>query len=378
MTSIVIVGAGTAAYTCARELRKLDKQVALTLVSQDAADVYSKPMLSNALAKQLSPAGLVTSTAEHVANTLDATIINHTPVQRIDLANKHLHTADSTIKYDLLVLAVGASQRDPGLDNPQQVALQQINHIDDYINFRHALADAKHVIIVGAGLIGCEFANDLVAAGYACTVVSPGSHPLSHLLPTEAASFFMQKLSAAGVQWRMNAKARGVEKSANGVSVSLANSTEVQGDLILSAVGLKPNVSLASAAGLKCQRGIVVNEYLQSSEPNIFALGDCAEVNGQVLPFILPIMHGARALASTLSGSPSTVTYPLMPVVVKTPACPLVILAAPSGSQGEWEYTPQDDGLTAIFRDKLGHIQGFALLGSAIAQRQQILKQMSQ
>jgi len=378
MTSIVIVGAGTAGFSCARELRKLDKQSTLTIVSADDADVYSKPMLSNALAKHMTATGLLTSTAEHMADTLSAKIINNTRVEQIDRENRQLRTAERVIDYDQLVLAVGAKQRDPGLDNPEQLPVHQINHIHDYSVFRQDLQSAKQVLILGAGFIGCEFANDLVGAGYSCSVVAPTRFPFSHLLPQPAGEYFMHVLAAGGVQWHMGVKGKALAKSGAGITLRLDDNSEVRGDLLLSAVGLSPNIELAQAAGLQTNRGIVVDEYLRSSDPDIFALGDCAEVNGQCLPFILPIMHGARALAATLSGNPSALHYPLMPLVVKTPACPLVMIAVPPNSVGDWEMRQTDAGFSAVFRDNSGRILGFALMGEAMAQRQAIMKQMTE
>jgi len=373
--TIVIVGAGTAAISCAREIRKLNQQVSIRLVSADAADVYSKPMLSNALAKQMSPAALVTSGAEKLSETLNATIDNHVKVECINVASKTLETAGDSIHFDQLVLAVGANQRDPGLDNPQQVTIHKINHLEDYVVFRQALASVKHVLIVGAGLIGCEFANDLLSAGYQCTVIAPSQYPLSNLLPDAAAAYFMKALAKQGVQWRMGVRAQSVSQSGAKITLHLDDQTQVQGDVILSAVGLKANTELAQSANLDIHRGIVVDNYLRSSNPDIYALGDCAEVDGQFLPFILPIMYGARALAATFNGNPTKVNYPLMPVVVKTPACPLCILPPPQ-IEGEWEIQDQEEGLSALYRDSAGAIQGFALLGSATAQRQYIIKQM--
>jgi len=376
MKSIVIVGAGTAALSCARELRKLNKQVSISIVTQDDAEVYSKPMLSNALAKHMSPAALVTSDASQIGETLDAKVYSATCVDKLDISNKTIHSGSRQFDFDRLVLALGASQRDVGIANPQQVTIHQINHIHDYVKFRHDLEGKKQVVIIGAGLIGCEFANDLLAAGYACTVVAPASQPLHGLLPPRAGEFFRQRLAAQGVSWHFGAKASRVGKSAAGIAVQLENGDELEAELLLSAVGLQANTGLAQAAGLKTGRGIVVDHYLQTSASDIYALGDCAELDGKLWPFILPIMHGARALAATLNGDKTVLNYPHMPVVVKTPACPTVILPPPE-SEGEWQCDEEDDGMCCLFRDKQDTILGFALLGGAISQRQQILKQMT-
>ena len=147
-------------------------------------------------------------------------------------------------------------------------------------------------------------------------------------------------------------------------------------DVVLSAVGLKPRTALAGAAGIKINRGIIVNKLLQTSDEDIYALGDCAEVEGRVLPFVMPIMQAARALASTLAGNPTAVKYPAMPVAVKTPACPTVVSPPDAGSQGEWKVEGGVEGVKAQFHHKDGQLLGFALMGAAVSEKSQLTQQL--
>jgi rubredoxin-NAD+ reductase len=115
---------------------------------------------------------------------------------------------------------------------------------------------------------------------------------------------------------------------------------------------------------------------LESNIPSIYAIGDCAEIAGLNLPFVSPIMHQAAALAKTLSGTPTTLNYPAMPVMVKTPACPAVVCPPPIGAAGTWQCQTLNDGLQALFRSPDGTLLGFALLGSATAQSQALANQL--
>ncbi|HNI82155.1 MAG TPA: FAD-dependent oxidoreductase, partial [Rhodocyclaceae bacterium] len=127
-----------------------------------------------------------------------------------------------------------------------------------------------------------------------------------------------------------------------------------------------------AAAGLTVGRGITVDRRLATSDPHIFALGDCAEVDGLHLPFVLPLMQQARALARSLTGTPTDLSYPPMPVLVKTPAIPTIVAPPPIGAAGVWrivEDTP-DAGLEARFEAPDGSLRGFALLGPATARKQ--------
>ena len=118
----------------------------------------------------------------------------------------------------------------------------------------------------------------------------------------------------------------------------------------LSSVGLTPRIQLAQAAGLHVNRGIVVDRLLKTNNEHVYALGDCAEVVGKILPFIMPIAHAARALAATLVGNSTPVCYPAMPVLVKTPACPTVVSPPETDKQGEWRVESDGEGVKALYQ----------------------------
>jgi rubredoxin-NAD+ reductase len=149
---------------------------------------------------------------------------------------------------------------------------------------------------------------------------------------------------------------------------------------VLSAIGLAPRTALARAAGLAVNRGIVVDRQLATSAPHVHAVGDCAEVDGLNLPYVMPLMAQARALGATLAGHPTPVAYPAMPVTVKTPACPTVVcppLSGQAATQGVWQVTGDDAGLEAVLRDDTGRALGFALLGQATARKQALAAEVS-
>jgi rubredoxin-NAD+ reductase len=107
---------------------------------------------------------------------------------------------------------------------------------------------------------------------------------------------------------------------------------------------------------------------LKTSADDVYALGDCIEIGGRLLPFILPIAHAARALAPTLAGTPTPVHFPAMPVQVKTPVCPVIVCPPPPG-EGSWSVSGVAPDLEAVFNDTAGRPQGFALTGAATARR---------
>lgn len=380
MKPIVVLGSGLAGYTLVRELRKLDRDVAITLISQDSGNYYSKPMLSNALAQGKTAESLVITVAADMARQLGITLLHHTQVSGIRRARKELQTSAGVIEYGRLVLALGADPIRLPLQGNAADAVVSVNDIEDYAKFRGAIVSAKQIAIIGAGLIGCEFANDLAGAGYAVTVIDPTAYPLSSLMPESAGKQLLAPLAKLGVTWRFGAAVKAVDRSATGYALTLTDGTALAADVVVSAVGLRPRIELARSAGLAVNRGIVVDAQLRSSDADIYALGDCAEIEGRVLPYVLPIMHAARALARGLAGEDAKVEFPAMPVVVKTPAHPVAVLPVARDAAGEWNILAQGSeikpGVKLGFFDAQNQLSGFVLTGEYAAERGAMTKQL--
>ncbi len=374
---VVIVGSGLAGYAVARELRKLDAEMPVLMLSADHGGFYSKPMLSNALSTGKTPESIVNGDAAQMAAQLKIAIRAHCRVAAIDQSNNTVILVDEErIRYGSLVLALGADQIRLPLSGDGADEIFTVNDLDDYKNFRSALEGKKRVGIIGAGLIGCEFANDLAVAGYHVDVIDIGAQPLGRLLPPAAGEFFQQKLEAVGVVFHLNTATQSVDKIQDCFRLAFADGKAVESDLVLSSVGLRPRTQLAASAGISVNRGIVVDRLLQTQSPRIYALGDCAEVAGKVLPFVMPITHAARALAATLAGNPTPVQYPAMPVMVKTPVCPTVVSPPDFSIKGEWQVEANDEGVKAIYRDEAGRLLGFALLGAATKEKNNLTPQL--
>ena len=377
--AVVIIGSGLAGYNVARELRKADAEVPIVLISRDAAGFYSKPMLSNALAGKKTAASLVMKSAEKMADEIKARIVAQVSVDALDTAAQTLTlSTGEVLPYRDLVLALGADPIRLPLAGDAADTVLSVNDLDDFARFAQALdagpagAPVKRVAILGAGLIGCEFANDLLARDVQPTVIDLAERALARLLPPEGSARLQDKLVAGGVSFRFGVSVASIAHGAQGLCVSLSDGSTVDTDLVLSAIGLKPRTALAAAAGIQTGRGVTVNRHLATSVPHVYAVGDCAEVDGSLLPYVMPLMQQARALAATLSGKPTAVSYPAMPVVVKTPAWPTVVCPPPAGAEGTWTVTSTDEALEARFapEGQSEPLLGFALQGKAVTQRQ--------
>jgi len=375
-SAIVIIGSGLAGYTVIREIRKLDKEIPITLVTKEPGYFYSKPMLSTALAGKKEAAQLISTPAEAMASQLGLNILSETDVHAIDSAKQIINTSKGEITYRQLVLALGADQIHLPLQGNAAHEVLTVNDLEDYAKFRNAISGKKKVAILGAGLIGCEFANDLVLGNYEVDVIDLAPQALGRLIPEMAANNLQSKLSAAGVRWHFNTTVQSIDRNGNELNITLANGTLIASDVVLSAVGLKPRLDLAKAAGIATGIGIQVNRELETNAPHVYALGDCAEVEGLVLPYVMPIMQAARALAVTLTGQRTALTYPAMPVMVKTPALATIVSPPAKGATGQWKTNPVEGGLEARFESDDGKLLGFVLMGTATAQRGALTKEL--
>ncbi len=377
---VVILGTGLAGYGLAKEFRKCDDSTPLILITSDDGRSYSKPMLSTGYTKNHSANDLAQLDAGSMARLLKASVWTMTRVNEIDTAQQLIKVGDAqtAIHYSKLVLAVGAEVISPPLQGDALERVYSVNDLPDYDDFRTAVAknNVRKVCIIGGGLIGCEFTNDLINGGFEVEAVDPLGYCLPTLLPEAAGKAVQAALEAKGAKFHFGPLVTAVNKAASGVLVSLNNGATIAADIVVSAVGVRPRTALARASGIATNRGIVTNRLLETSAPNVYAMGDCAEVNGHVLVYVAPLMAAARALARTLAGEPTEVSYPAMPVTIKTPACPVVVAPPAPGAQGAWSITAEGTNVKAEFRDPAGKLLGFALTGEATKDKTALQKEL--
>ncbi|SFD46302.1 rubredoxin-NAD+ reductase [Pseudomonas citronellolis] len=373
---LVIIGTGLAGYNLAREWRKLDAQTPLLLITADDGRSYSKPMLSTGFSKDKDADGLAMAEPGAMAEQLKARILTHTRVTGIDPGHKRIWIGEEQVEYRDLVLAWGAETIRVPVQGDALDAIFPINDLEDYARFRAAAAGKRRVLLLGAGLIGCEFANDLSAGGYRIDVVAPCEQVMPGLLHPAAAAAVQAGLEGLGVRFHLGPVLNRLELAGESLEAHLSDGQVIPCDLVVSAVGLRPRIDLATESGLEVNRGVVVNRELRTSHANIYALGDCAEVDGLNLLYVMPLMSCARALAQTLAGKPTAVSYGPMPVTVKTPVCPLVVSPPPRGSDGQWLVEGSGADLKVLCRDTAGRLLGYALTGAAVSEKLSLNKEL--
>lgn len=402
---LVIVGSGMAAYALIKEIRKFDQAMRILVVTSEEGRAYSKPLLSTGFSRNKTAEELCSDSHEDMQVKFNIHIEAHTDVTRIDTECKIISTASGKqFNYEKLVLATGASPYIPPIPGIQQS--YQINNLKDYETFRTQLNGKKRIAIIGAGLVGCEFTHDLNASNHDITLIDIADTPLQRLLPLTCSDLLYQHFQKMNVSMQLGKVVTQIQKEGEMFSIALAekdkmptdanansgatnalssNTTSptscvktIDVDLVISAVGLTPNVRLGSEANLRIDNGICVDSRLQTSNEHIYAIGDCANIAGTRYAYVMPLLASAKALSQTLLGRPTDVLFPTMPIVVKTPTLPIVVCLPDSGTDGRWHIARDSSGISAQFVDEQGRLSGFCLMGEHAKERQRYTKALTQ
>ena len=363
---IVVIGSGFAAQQLVKSLRKLDAEQPIRLITADSGDEYNKPDLSHVVSRGCPAAAMTRQSGSDFAEQQRIALLPHCPVHGIDPARRLVLTEQGEFPYGKLVLATGASAARPDL--PGSEHLVTLNSQQEFAAIEAQLRQARRILVLGAGLIGCELAMDMASDGREVTLLDLADSPLSALLPATLTQPLQQALRTQGVSLQFGTGLARIDaQPGDGWRVTLSDGCVSEQDLVIAAIGLRPNLALARGAGLAVERGILVDDRLQTSDPHIFALGDCAQWQGQLLPFLQPIVLGANALARTLLGTPTPLALPPMLVKVKTPRYPLQLAGRTRGEDLAWQCRWNSHGMVAEAHGEDGKLCGFVVGGDQMS-----------
>ncbi|QGH63105.1 NADH:flavorubredoxin reductase NorW [Serratia proteamaculans] len=354
---ILIVGSGFAARQLVKNLRRQDGEVPIRLIAADSCDEYNKPELSHVFSQKQTADALTRQSLGDFAEQFQLTVHPHTRITAIDTRQKTVRSDEQVWHYDKLVLAIGAAAIVPPL--PGHELMLTLNSQQEFRDSQLPLIQAQRVLILGGGLIGCELAMDMCRAGKQVTLVDRSGSLLSALMPVEASSRLQYCLQQMGVELLLNQQLGELTQHDEGIQATLSNGRQLWVDAAIASVGLRPNVGLARQAGLQVNRGIQVNNRLQTSQADVYALGDCAEIEGQLLPFLQPIQFSAMALAKNLLGAAEGVKLPAMLVKVKTPDLPLQLAGETQRQDLSWSIVAEQQGMVAKGFDQHQQLRAF-------------------
>ncbi len=335
-TGIVIIGGGLAGWSVIEAIRALDADTPITLVSACKGDLYHKPELSVALSRGRNAGSLVRERAVDAALRLGIRLLPETFAVGLSPELHQLRTTRGTLKYTRLVLAQGARASLPA-HLPAELCWR-VNHLNGWGKLQTRLAErgAQSVAVIGAGMIGCELAEDLAQAGHQVTLFDRQTLPLLNLLPEPAARRLQTAQRKLGIELLGGVDVASLTRLEDGRKRLLTYCGQQRlVDQVIVATGLVTEPRLARLGGLDFERGIAVNPAtLQTSHPDVYALGDCVSLNGTPCRFIEPIARQAGAIAAHLSGVEGLGYDHSQPVIrLKTPSLPIVIHGTPCAGE---------------------------------------------
>ncbi|NMG74634.1 NAD(P)/FAD-dependent oxidoreductase [Aromatoleum diolicum] len=370
---LLIVGTGMAGYGLLRALRHVDRRMAVCMVTADDAAAYAKFQLPGALARRRDAGELVLASVEQMAHRYDASILPRTRALRIDRARHILRTDTADLAYGQLVIATGAEPRRPAsIRGTGVTSVLTVGSLAEYAYLRSELAGRRRVVVLGGGASGCEFADNLLRGGCDVTLLEPGSRLLGARLPALCSERVAGALHTAGVRLRLEDGIQRIEQGLDELEITTLSGARLNAEVVIAVLGSAPRVQLAADAGVDVGRGIVVDTRLCTSDPDIFALGECAEMGGRLFTLSDDIDAGARVLAGVLTGGHTQLRWQVRSLRLQLECCPTV-LCEPPPIAGEWHETATARGVRALFHDFNGRLRGFVLVGEAVSDAHHLL-----
>ncbi len=307
MTStVVIAGAGHAAGQVVASLRQKKFTGRIVLLGEESWLPYQRPPLSKKfLAGELSAERLYFKPKSFYDDP-DIEIHLGTRITAIDCNNRSVTADDGNeFTYDKLVLALGSRPRPLPLPGADLAGIHYLRGIDDVLSIQSEIQEGRRLVIVGAGYIGLEVAAVTTQLGLEVTVVEMEDRVMSRVVSPQLSEFYQREHLAHGVTLKLSTGTSGFSGDGKLEYVLLDNGAKLPADLAIIGVGIVPNVELASAAGLATENGIVVDDHCQTSDPNIFAVGDCTLHPNKVLGRRLRLesVHNALEQAKTAASN---------------------------------------------------------------------------
>jgi assimilatory nitrate reductase electron transfer subunit len=326
MSRVVIVGYGMAGARLATELQSRCADLKITVLGAEPHRAYNRILLSNLLAGKVGERDV--ALAEAAGHGLD--IRPGVEVTAIDRRRRTVHSGrGDIIEYDHLVLATGSRAVVPPILDPDHLPerVAVFRTLDDCRRILTSAAGARTALVLGGGLLGLEAARGLATRGLHVQVVHLAGHLMDRQLDPAAGAVLARTLAGLGITAHLDATAEAVGTDAGGVTLSLAGGKRLRAELLVLACGVRPETGLARAAGLAVDQAIVVDERMRTSDPHIFAIGDCAQYGGVVSGLVAPAWEQARVVAQLLAGDDPAARYRPTPPVTRLKAAGIDLAA---------------------------------------------------
>jgi len=300
--NVIIIGCGVAGVTAARVIRENNQEVAVSIYTDENHLYYPRPDLYGVLAGEAQPKEIITL-PQNWYETRGIKVFLNRKVASIHTAKKELQLENgSRVSYDKLLLANGAHPFVPPIKGVDKQGVFSLRSLDDAVTIRDYAKKIDKAIVIGGGLLGLEFASSLRRLGRQVDVVEIFPRLLPMQLDQDGASILRSRIETLGVNVVLGVKTQEILGKEAVSGVLLDNGKELSGQLVLFSAGVRSNIDLAVKSGIKANKGVVVDQYLQTNAPDVYAAGDVAEFEGKTYGIIPAAEEQARIAATNMMG----------------------------------------------------------------------------
>jgi nitrite reductase (NADH) large subunit len=357
---LAVVGNGMAGMRTVEELLKLNGRFRITVFGAEPHTNYNRIMLSSVLAGEKSLDEIVINPREWYEDH-GIELITGDAVTALDPITRTVTSASGrAVAYDKLLLATGSKPLAPpipGLDLPGVCAFRDIADVEKMIAASHA---HRRAVVIGGGLLGLEAAWGLKKRGMSVALVHLMPTLMERQLDAAAGQLLQRDLDHRGIAFFTNGQTEEIYGNGRAEGVRLADGRDVPADLVVLAIGIRPNIDLAKRAGLEVNRGIVVTDDMRTSDPDVFAVGECVEHRGQVFGLVAPLWDQARACAAQIAGD-RTVLF-----ASRAPATSLKITGIDVYSAGALMAADESDDEITLRDDRRGLYKKIVIRGDKL------------
>lgn len=295
--NVAVVGCGVAGVTAAITIKQNDPQAIVSMYTDEKSLYYPRPELYLVLSGEVQPREIV-AFPEQWYEKRGIKVYLRKKVSNIDTVKKQLLLeGGSTATYDKLLLANGAHPFVPPVEGVEKTGVFSLRSVEDAVTIRDYAKKMKKAIIIGGGLLGLEFAASLRKLGLEVEVVEIFPRLLPMQLDADGASVLKDRIAALGIGFELGVKTAEILGQESVSGIALDNGKQLLGDFVLFSAGIRSNIELAAEAGIKVNRGVMVNQYLQTSADDVYAAGDVAESEGRIYGIIPAAEEQARIAA---------------------------------------------------------------------------------
>jgi len=373
MKKLVVVGNGMAGVACVEQILQYRQDFDITIFGDETHVNYNRILLSMVLAGEKSAEDIVINDVDwYQKNNIRARL--GVRVEQIDRARRvTIDGEGEETAFDKLILATGSSAFIPPIPGADKKNVHVFRTLDDA---RELVAKAGHgckAVVIGGGLLGLEAARGLQLRGCAVTVVHLMETLMERQLDASGGSFLRKKIESLGIRVLLPKQTQALLGNGRVDGLRFASGEEIEADLVVIAAGIKPNVELGKKAGLEVRRGIVVNDYMETSDPNIFAVGECTEHRGQIFGLVAPLMEQGKVLAAAISGQPGPVFAGAAPAAkLKIMGVDIFSAGSIDESEPRVETVRYEDSALGIYKKlflKDNRLRGVILVGDVSDER---------